>query len=166
MATRLFSKDPLSWGQIFFLWVGGLSVVAIPVIAAALMAEVGDSVLSSADRLEDRAERLARGLPEINIPGITPTLGDMSVPDEELVAAIVEERSAETNLVAIEMEAVLERRRIADSTSVVRMREAQSARDSAERWFGGTIALLLLSTGGLAFLIWRSFHGADRAERQ
>lgn len=118
MAARLFSKDPLSWGQILFLWVGGLSALAVPVIGARLMYDEGDIALSSAYRSEQRAESLAGGV-----------------------------REAEANLfVRGHMEA------------------ARAEYRTARRWFGGTIALLLITAGGLAFLVWRSFHGTGQSQ--
>ena len=43
MAVRLFSKDPMSWGQIFFLWLGGLLVVGVTVFAGTGVAYLSDA---------------------------------------------------------------------------------------------------------------------------
>jgi hypothetical protein len=64
LTTRLFSKDPLSWGQMFFLWVGGLLVVAVPVIAMYPLADKGVRALVLADSMDIETARQVEGLPE------------------------------------------------------------------------------------------------------
>ena len=182
MAARLFSKDPLSWGQTFFLWVGGALVVTGLVTTAFTMEEQRDDALRRADRWEYRAERLFEGLPEFETP-TRPTLGDFPrIPLRTLIRpeldppgarsnrSDVEEPSAEPgpDPVEREMERLrsvfeVELRRVRDSMAVNRMEEAQVERSGAGLWFGGEIALLLVAAGVVGFLVWRSFHGAARA---
>ena len=185
MATRLFSKDPLSGGQILFLWVGGLFVATLPVIAAALMWDFGHLALRRADRLDDEVERLAARLPEsifereggrivglVPFPARDPDAPQLSEEEESRVAELVDatlesfRELADSFGVSSLIEAGLVYDRNDAEEVVLLLQEAQSERRGARRWFGGAIALLLISAGGVAFLIWRSFHGAARTQRQ
>lgn len=182
MAVRLFSKDPMSWGQIFFLWLGGLLVVGVTVFAGTGVAYLSDAAQGRADRLETQANRLAAGLPEsifeweqgritelIPLPEPDPVAPPPSEEDsaraEELLEELAESlrRSADSlGLSSLDEFPFLYRREEAEEV-MLRLQEAQPERRGARLWFGGAMAVFLVAAGGVGFLVWRSFHGAARA---
>ena len=160
MATRLFSKDPLPRGRMLLLWVGGLSVAGVAVIAATQMMDEGDAGLGRAERLEVRAERLAEGQPEFG-PLPPPAVTDQAEAEEPSAEADLSSFELARAQLLLEWEA--EGRRFDDSIAADRMERAQTERGTARLWFGGAITLFLAAAGGVGFLVWRSFRGPAHA---
>ena len=159
MAARLFSKNPLSWGHMIFLWAGGLLVVAGTVIVVPLMIDKGNAEIARADRLalgrsEFRTTTPARELDLSVIPRI-PRVAEPRVLDPETRLTPEEVRVAQ--------EVGQEAWDKAEREMADRQEEARAVRGVARVWFGGTIALVLISAGGVGFLVWRSYHGVARA---
>jgi len=61
MTTRLFSRDRMSWGQILFLWIGGLSIVAGLVLGGVFLWDSAGRKERSAETLADQATTHASG---------------------------------------------------------------------------------------------------------
>lgn len=148
MASRLFSRDSLSWGQILFLWVGGL-VVATPILLVAYgLAGHAADLYQQSDNIQARAAahavgRLGRWE---SYPGLKrPLLLPGEAPD-----------TAADRLAAS---------RLADSLQRIAPSEHQEAASLAvvARHDGVTALLLaVFAVAVVAFLVWRSFHGAAR----
>lgn len=144
MPAQLFSREQLSWGQILIIWLGGLCV-AIPfaLVGYRLVVEGSDRI-HAAEMMEERAafHELGRYTP-LEESFRSPRYGSNAIAER------IRPQTADS----------LRRAANSEMAAADRLRPAGT-------YFRVAGALTLISAVVvIGFLVWRSFHGADRTPR-
>jgi hypothetical protein len=149
--ARIFSRDPLSWGQIVFLWLGGALVVAPVVVIGLILLDRASTEDVRARQLQTRAAWHAEGRFAPGEYRGTRPLVDLSFYREFAPSDTLAER--------------LDAEHVADSLRVYAITEGHYARRhvrAARHARVGAGLALLLAAGVVGLLIVRSFHAAAR----
>jgi hypothetical protein len=151
--ARLISRDPLSWGQIVFLWLGGSLVIAALVVAGLLCVEQASDRSRTSEWLQARADQHARG---------QFVLGERSAP----FRLTRPYRAPDSLALAAQR---LEDQRLADSLVAVAEGEvllASRSSEAARRYRAGAGLAFLLAALATGLLLVRSFHAAARGSER
>ncbi len=134
----LIRKTPLSWGQIFFMWLGGVLVMVAFVAGSSLVFE------KSFD-MHEAADSTVHSLPPADTIGFPSDTANPSV------------------LFDIFNRTYLEN---VDSTRQAGFAEAASLQRTARILIGIGALLILSAMAVLAFLLMRSFHASARPAQE
>lgn len=139
MKSQVFSRDPLSWGQILFMWIGAVIAILGLWFGALMLLEVG-------------TERVAEA-------------GTWF--EEPLDCQVTIEKDGEPIIIADDDTTVLaELYRVTASglaKPCLERRERESeARRTGRRLIALGVMLALAGAATLLFMLWRSFHAAAR----